>query len=421
MSLLFITTFLIHCTDSALSFYYDPQLYVPKYRDYLEAQGNLTKDLFRNYEKDVSPVYAWCKLCVFEQRGFDSTSILDDTSKPLGYDKEAPQRWNYTLFLYSLKLVEVNEPEEQVSVVLELMENDNNIYQPRLSPKTKLTDENRFFKKIRIYRNDIIDFRDQDFRLVCLDNLGMIYDYLSARVSANCRMNVARFPFDTQICQIRFSLPIFSYKEVQIFSEVYEGIQNPSAFHNMGNSEWRLVNLTNRVDFLSFQDRFDLELAVFEIKITRNPLYYFYMIVFPSFVINSVSIMGIFLKGADKMSKLNVGLTNIMTMTFILGVMSDKIPRTGSIPLLGVYIIINLLIMLAAIFVVMMITKLRRWALPILKKKKTPMSRKLETFIGSPLEYTCAVILELITCANFFVMIGFWIDDQETVSAEAST
>uniref|UniRef100_A0A1I7TZL8 Neur_chan_LBD domain-containing protein n=1 Tax=Caenorhabditis tropicalis TaxID=1561998 RepID=A0A1I7TZL8_9PELO len=95
------------------TFYYDPQLYVPKYRDYLEAQGNLTRDLFKNYEKDVSPVYAWF-----------------DTTKPLGYDPDAPKRFNYTLFLYDLKLVEVDEPKEQVSVVLELMEY---WYDPRLS------------------------------------------------------------------------------------------------------------------------------------------------------------------------------------------------------------------------------------------------------------------------------------------------
>ncbi|KAF1746785.1 hypothetical protein GCK72_023242 [Caenorhabditis remanei] len=329
-------------------FYYDPQLYVPKYRDYLEAQGNLTRDLFKTYEKDVSPVYTWF-----------------DTTKPLGYDSDAPKRWNYTLFLYSLKLVEVNEPEEQVSVVLELMEY---WYDPRLS--WNASDYKNvtaiFTRQEKVWSptltpfgaNELIDFRDQDFRLVCIDNLGQIYDYLSVRVSANCRMNVANFPFDTQTCQIRFSLPIFSYLEVQIFNEVYQGIQNVSSFERMGNSEWELINLTNRVDFLSFNDRFDVELSVFEIKIARNPLYYFYMIVFPSFVINSVSIVGVFLKGADKMSKLNVGLTNIMTMTFILGVIA-----------------------------------------------------KLETFIGTPLEYTCAVALELMTCANFLIMIGFWIDD----------
>ena len=45
--------------------------------------------------------------------------------------------------------------------------------------------------------------------------------------------------------------------------------------------------------------------AIFEITIRRNPLYYIYMIVFPSFVINFVSIVGVFLNGADKMSRVS--------------------------------------------------------------------------------------------------------------------
>ncbi|CAI2357671.1 unnamed protein product [Caenorhabditis sp. 36 PRJEB53466] len=330
-------------------FYYNPTLYVPKYREYLEAQTNLTNDLFVNYDPTISPIYTWV-----------------DSKKPLGWDPEAPNRWNYTLFLYYLKLVEVQEPEEKVGVVLELMEY---WYDARLSWNASLYHNISAFyvRQDRVWSptlsafgvNDIVDFRDQDFRFVCAGNLGLIYDYLS------------------------------------------------------GNSEWNLINLTNRVETLKYNDDFgNMDLAIFEIKIRRNPLYYIYMIVFPSFIINFVSIVGVFIKGADKMSRLNVGLTNIMTMTFILGVMADKIPRTGSIPLLGIYIIANLVIMLIAIAIVTFITELRRWATPRLKLKKSQFSRHLETFLGPPLEYTCAILLELMTSVNFLTMIGFWIDDE---------
>lgn len=64
------------------------------------------------------------------------------------------------------------------------------------------------------------------------------------------------------------------------------------------------MNLTHRVETLKYNDNFgNMDLAIFEIKIQRNPLYYIYMIVFPSFIINFVSIVGVFLKGADKMSR----------------------------------------------------------------------------------------------------------------------
>ncbi|KAF1755682.1 hypothetical protein GCK72_012132 [Caenorhabditis remanei] len=375
---------------------------VPKYKDFLDVQTNLTDQLFKDYNPTVSPVYTWI-----------------DVEQPIGYDREAPKRWNYTVFLYYLKLVEVKEPEEKVSVVLELMEY---WFDARLSwnPSHFHNTTTFYTRQDNVWSptltafgvNDIMDFRDQDNRMVCVDNTGFLWNYISVRVSANCQMDVSRFPFDTQICQIQFCLPIFYRVQVEVLSEIYEGIMDEKIFKTMGNSEWKLINLTNRVEVLKYNDNMgNMDLAIFEITIRRNPLYYIYMIVFPSFVINFVSIVGVFLNGADKMSRLNVGLTNIMTMTFILGVMADKIPRTGNIPLLGIYIIINLVIMLIAIAIVTAITELERWATPRLKLKRTALRTQIETFLGPPLEYTCAIILELMTCANFMVMIGFWFDD----------
>ncbi|PIC31350.1 hypothetical protein B9Z55_012080 [Caenorhabditis nigoni] len=299
-----------------------------------------------------------------------------DVDQPIGYDSQAPKRWNYTVFLYYLKLVEVQEPEEKVSVVMELMEY---WYDARLSWNTSLyhnttsfyaRQDNVWSPTLTVFGvNDIMDFRDQDNRMVAIDNFGFLWDYISVRISANCQMDVSRFPFDTQTCQIRFCLPIFYRVQVEILNEIYEGIMDENIFKTMGNSEWKLINLTNRVEVLKYNDN-----------------------------------MG-------NMDLLNVGLTNIMTMTFILGVMADKIPRTGNIPLLGIYIILNLVIMLIAIAIVTAITELRRWATPKLKMKRSALRTQLEIFLGPPLEYTSAIILELMTCANFLVMVGFWFDD----------
>ncbi|EFP04029.1 CRE-LGC-18 protein [Caenorhabditis remanei] len=356
-----VTAALICVVQVALSFHYDPALYVPKWKHFLEAQENLTNNLFANYDPAISPVY---------------TNI--DRNQPIGYDPDAPKRWNYTVLLYYLKLIEVTEPEEKVSLVLELMEN---WYDPRLSWNSSIygnisvihaRQEKVWSPTLSAFGvNEIIDFRDQDFRLVSIDSTGGLANYLSVRVSAICRMDVSMFPFDNQICETYFCLPLFNRVQVQVFNEIYEGILQQNVVKFMGNSEWKVTNLSSRVELLNYNDNFgNMELAVFEIRIQRNPLYYMYMIVFPSFIINTISIIAVFLQHADKMSKLNVGLTNIMTMTFILGVMADKIPRTGNIPLLGIYIIVNLVIMILAIVVVIVITELREWAVPRLKLKK---------------------------------------------------
>ncbi|CAP34185.2 Protein CBG16229 [Caenorhabditis briggsae] len=356
------SVFLLVLVKTICAFLYDTSLYVPKHLDFLLSQSNLTR------------IFSMTTMLHYHQ---SIRKVSYDPTKPIGYDPESPKRWNYTILLYSLKLVEVIEPEEKVSVVMEIMEY---WYDPRLTWNRSLYDDVDFFytRQTNVWSptlsafgvNDLIDFRDQDFRLVCVNSVGMVYDYVSVRVSANCPMDVSRFPFDTQICQIRFCLPVFNAAEVEILNTIYQGVLKAEAWKTMGNSEWKLVNISNRVETLRYDDGFgNLDLGIYEITIRRNPLYYIYMIIFPSFIINALSIIGVFMKGADKMSRLNVGLTNIMTMTFILGVMADKIPRTGTVPLLGIYIIMNLVIMIIAIGIVTGITELRRCAAPILKRK----------------------------------------------------
>lgn len=152
-------------------------------------------------------------------------------------------------------------------------------------------------------------------------------------------------------------------------------------------------------------------------------MYYMYMIVFPSFIINVLSIIGVFMKNSDTMSKvlfteivlknfyfqLNVGLTNIMTMTFILGVMADKIPKTGNIPLLGIYIIVNLGIMIVAVGITVGMGELRKYAIKKWKTEKDGANKTILYFLGDPLETICIVFLEAVTIANFTMMIVFWI------------
>ncbi|KAK5980755.1 hypothetical protein GCK32_018631 [Trichostrongylus colubriformis] len=64
----------------------------------------------------------------------------------------------------------------------------------------------------------------------------------------------------------------------------------------------------------------------------RNSAFYLSMIIAPSFVINVLSIVGVFLKSADSMGKLGMALTNIMSLTFVLGILATALPKTEKLP-----------------------------------------------------------------------------------------
>ncbi|XGW31522.1 hypothetical protein V3C99_010018 [Haemonchus contortus] len=92
----------------------------------------------------------------------------------------------------------------------------------------------------------------------------------------------------------------------------------------------------------------------------RNPSFYLSMIIAPSFVINVLSILGVFLKAADSMGKLGMALTNIMSLTFVLGILATTLPKTEQLPRIGIYVVVNLSIMVAALIIVLTLPHVTR-------------------------------------------------------------
>ncbi|CAI5453870.1 unnamed protein product [Caenorhabditis angaria] len=371
------------------------QLYDQTWIDFLNVQKNLTTDLFKNYDPTVSPVFTRNNLK--ENLTFDNTNYTT--------------KWNYTIELFYLQLVEIDEPSEKVTVVIEIMEN---WYDPRLvwAAEHYSNITNIYVRQEKIWSpslspygiNDVVDFRDQDFRQAAIDNTGFVFVFEVVRVSVTCDLDMRKFPFDQQRCLIQFGLPMYYINEVSVNFEIYEDIMKPEKIAQMGNSEWRIINLTNKHCINGYDDNMSgLELNGFFITMKRNPMYYFYMIILPAFVINTVSLFGVFMKASDKMSRLNVGLTTLMTMTFILGVIADDVPKTGVIPLLGIYIIIHLVIMILSIGVVMTIGKFR-----VLMRAQVSDDKKLQLLLGNPLENSIFLILQTLNIANFSMM--YWYD-----------
>ncbi|CAI5454408.1 unnamed protein product [Caenorhabditis angaria] len=269
------------------------EFYNKSYYDFLNNQQTLINDVFKNYDATVSPVYM-------------RTTIIKDE-----YDiQHSPNIWNYTVFLYYLKLLEIDEPSQKIDVAMELIEY---WHDARLTWNyTKYNQTSIYVRQEKIWSptlyafgvNEIEDFRDQDFRQASVHFSGQVFTYIPLRISANCALDMQLFPFDKQTCRISFSQPIYYYKEVQVFSQVYELIQKKEGLSTMGNSEWEITSLVANVRSEMFDDGFgNIQLAAFVITLKRNPMYYFYMIILPSFIINTISIIGVFLKGADRMSK----------------------------------------------------------------------------------------------------------------------
>ncbi|CAI5439754.1 unnamed protein product [Caenorhabditis angaria] len=342
---------------------------------------NLTKDILGDdYEKEVSP--------------FTISHIAEEDENPIP--------WNYTIFVPQLKLIDVDEPKEQMTVIMELVQHwkdERLIWDPE--KYGKITELTTRLEKIwslpftAFGASEVVEHRDQNYRTAQVWHNGDVFVLIPLKMTTNCKMNMRDFPFDTQICEVRVGLPLHGPHRFEIGVYLPEYVVNSCT---LGNSAWDIFNISYGQEvILSGDSNFDNnKLGVIKLHLKRNPMFYMYMIVLPTFIINAISIAGVFMKNTEKMDRLTVGLTHIMTMTFILALIADKLPKTEKIPLLGKYIIFGLCTMIVAMTFSTYLKKISKYFSEKLEKTRSAFGQKLRRFIGSPLRVICIIIFQAI-------------------------
>ncbi|KAK6043262.1 hypothetical protein COOONC_19233 [Cooperia oncophora] len=110
--------------------------------------------------------------------------------------------------------------------------------------------------------------------------------------------------------------------------------------------------------------------------IKRNPAFYVTVVITPSFIINVLCIVGLFLK-SDRTTKLEMALTNILSLTFILGILAAVLPKSSQIPKIGIFIVINLALMVASLGIVLLLPYLRCFPVLVGYSENGPEKKEL--------------------------------------------
>ncbi|GMS95849.1 hypothetical protein PENTCL1PPCAC_18024, partial [Pristionchus entomophagus] len=169
-------------------------------------------------------------------------------------------------------------------------------------------------------------------------------------VTVICRLNIDLFPFDTQFCAIAFASPLLNVGEMDV-----NVTDPPRDSYFTGNAEWEVVNVsTRRMTFLE-DGEYRVEVH-YIMTVTRRPVYYITVIVVPTFLISALSILGIFSPGTNdgpRNEKVSLGLGSLLAMTVLLDIVAGAMPKSNSIPLLGYYIVAEIIVCALAVAVSM--------------------------------------------------------------------
>lgn len=205
------------------------------------------------------------------------------------------------------------------------------------------------FASIYFRVDDGRDFSlDTDFR-VMISSRGQIQWIPSFRWRTTCSIDLSLFPFDTQICTVRFISwlhALTSEIEFHLDSRVRKSLLNETQPILDGllseNNHWDLEGshlsfLTSEIDVgQGIPGKFSS--VSFTLALRRKSLYYNLNILMPCMIVSLMSIFMFYLP-IQSGEKASFGITVLLSYTLLLVMVNDITPRGGTkVPMLCKYV-----------------------------------------------------------------------------------
>ena len=151
---------------------------------------------------------------------------------------------------------------------------------------------------------------------------------------SRCAMDITKFPFDTQSCDITFVTWSHSVEQIEIFKSS-KGID---FYEYEENGVWHVLSTSSKIQ----KNKKESEIT-FTIKLQRKPLYYVMNIILPVVFLGYLNIL-VFVIPVDAGEKMSFSVTVFLSFAVFLTIISAILPTSSnSIPILAVYLIVQLI------------------------------------------------------------------------------
>ncbi|KAK5983526.1 hypothetical protein GCK32_001141, partial [Trichostrongylus colubriformis] len=192
---------------------------------------------------------------------------------------------------------------------------------------------------------DLSQSMTDDRIFVIIDHTGFIRHSVDHVVKVFCKYKITMFPFDRQNCTVQYEPWQSTHLEVTI--EVHP---EPDIAYFKPSNEWDLISYTARTGHGKYPPILTgtTSRAYYDIVIKRRPHYYVACFMLPCFIIMELSLLGLFSPSSDSgehSEKVTMGLTSLLSMTILLLMISENLPKTSEgPPILGFFVLVEILI-----------------------------------------------------------------------------
>ena len=167
-----------------------------------------------------------------------------------------------------------------------------------------------------------------------ISNDGLVYWNAPAIFTSTCKIDVSYFPFDEQVCPLKFGSWAYDGFQVDLTNRSKSG--DISAYIDSG--EWTLVGMPvfrHEVYYACCAAPYPD--VTFNVVIRRRPLFYLLNLLIPCFLISLLTALDFFMP-ADAGEKVTLGITILLALiVFLLLVAETMPPQSEVVPLIGRY------------------------------------------------------------------------------------
>ncbi|CAF1257439.1 unnamed protein product [Adineta ricciae] len=169
-----------------------------------------------------------------------------------------------------------------------------------------------------------------------VDNTGHVFWPPPAKFRSSCKIDVTFFPFDDQLCKLKFGS--WTYDAAQV--NLTKRRDNVDMTNYIRSGEWDIIRILvqrNDVTYACCPGIFYPDVTIY-VHIRRRVLYYLFNIIFPCIWLSILSVLGFWLP-PDSGEKITLGITVLLAFSVFMLLIAESMPATSEmVPLIEIYL-----------------------------------------------------------------------------------
>ncbi|KAK7475152.1 hypothetical protein BaRGS_00033553 [Batillaria attramentaria] len=184
------------------------------------------------------------------------------------------------------------------------------------------------------------------------------------RLRSSCSVRITYFPFDSQVCTLRFGSWIYGMSQVD-YTPLTDGLTVDLSTY-INNSEWELVGITmNKAHSLTptggpgvLRRLGPHSLLTYVLHLKRNTFFYLFNIIVPCVMLSTLNILTFWLPPVSG-EKVTLGLSVFLAFSMFMLLIAEEVPATSeAVPLIGVYLCVVMTMTSLSVIMAVVVTNL---------------------------------------------------------------